>query len=155
YVVRLLGDGFFGKDIEIPSTTVTYTLQSADGSAEGREQKYVLPALPMRVTSLVPKNASDIRDASRDTFGGIERRQFRATEESVAAGILFGFAGVLVLIAVVRAFGRYRERAPVAVHSASQSTVLSGCLGEIARVKSNVSEHGWSPEAAGRALSAF
>src|SRR5262245_36733290 len=54
YSVRLLSDGFFGQDVMIPGVTVTYNLQTAGGT-QGRDQTYMLPALPMRILSLVPK----------------------------------------------------------------------------------------------------
>ena len=56
YSMRLLSEGFFGQDVNIPSLTVTYNLQSPGAvSTEGRDQTYVLPALPMRVLSIVPR----------------------------------------------------------------------------------------------------
>ncbi len=73
YSVRLLSDGFFGQDVMIPGVTVTYNLQNAGGT-QGRDQTYVLPSLPMRILSLVPKSASDIRDASGQTFASIASR---------------------------------------------------------------------------------
>src|SRR5215510_16067295 len=77
YSVRLLSDGFFGQDVMIPGVTVTYNLQTAGGT-QGRDQTYMLPALPMRILSLVPKSASDIRDASGQTFASIASRRFRS-----------------------------------------------------------------------------
>ena len=78
YGVRLLADGFFGQDVNIPALTVTYNFRTADGANTGRDQSYVLPALPMRVLSLVPRGATDIRDTSAMTFGDIESARFRA-----------------------------------------------------------------------------
>ena len=78
YSVRLLSDGFFGQDVMIPGVTVTYNLQTAGGT-QGRDQTYMLPALPMRILSLVPRSASDIRDASGQTFASIASPSFLAT----------------------------------------------------------------------------
>ena len=48
YAVRLLNDGYFGQDVNLPAVTVTYNLKSAGADRAGRDQSYVLPALPMR-----------------------------------------------------------------------------------------------------------
>ena len=68
YAVRLLSDGFFGQDVTIPALTVTYNLQETGSGSQGRDQTYILPPLPMRILSLVPKSVDDIRDASGQTF---------------------------------------------------------------------------------------
>src|SRR5688500_18683069 len=102
YSARLLADGFFGQDLNIPALTVTYNLQAPGGGSTGRDQTYVLPPLPMRVLPLVPRTASDIRDASGQTFESIESRRFRAQAARVASAIAFAFAGLLAIFAVVR-----------------------------------------------------
>src|SRR5687767_1166395 len=79
YTMRLLSEGFFGQDITIPSLTVTYNIQGPGGDTQGRDQSYLLPPIPMRVLSLVPRMAADIRDASGQTFETIESRRFQAT----------------------------------------------------------------------------
>src|SRR5438105_2006065 len=66
YTLRLLGEGYFGRDVDIPSLTVTYRVQSPDGDTQGRDRLYALPAMPMRIISLAPSKATDIRDASRE-----------------------------------------------------------------------------------------
>src|SRR6266550_3106473 len=52
YTVRLLGDEFFGQDVNIPATNLTYRIRS--GGAEGVEHTYILPSMPMRIISLLP-----------------------------------------------------------------------------------------------------
>ena len=156
YTVRLLADGFFGQDIEIPPVSVAYTIQwTSDGGTEGRDQTYVLPALPMRIMSLVPTATTDIRDGSRETFADIEARRFRATSELVAAGIFFSLAAVLVGLAAVRVVSHVRERKAAVARPLPSGTVLRGCLRGIGRLKSDVSREGWTPELAGRALTVF
>ena len=115
YTLRLLGEGYFGRDVDIPSINVTYNIQSpGGGETQGRDQLYALPAMPMRIISLAPIKATDIRDTARDSFADIEARRFRATAELIAAGIFFGFAVVLLGFAVARTVSRYRQHAPVA-----------------------------------------
>lgn len=152
YQVRLLSEGFFGQDVNVPSVNVTYNIQAGSAGVQGRDQTYVLPPLPVRVASLVPRDASDIRDASTEGFGAIAERRFRATSATVTAGILFGLAGVLVLVAALRTFGRVRQRHHEAVRSLPPAVVLHGALRALGHLKSEVTRQGWSPELARRAL---
>ena len=156
YIVRLLGDTFFGKDVEIPALTITYHIESSIGGAsEGRDQRYVLPALPMRVASLVPQKAADIRDASRHTFADIEERRARSTSELVAAAVFFAFAPVFLVLAAGPVIDRHRARTAGAARRLPTGAVLTGCLSAVRRLKSDVASRGWTPELAGRALTSL
>ena len=155
YTMRLLSEGFFGQDVNIPSLTVTYNLQAAGGGSEGRDQTYMLPALPMRVLSLVPRTAADIRDASGQTFADVESRRFRATAAMVAAVIAFAFAAVLAALALARVAGKYRARDPKAVHPLPASALLRSSLRALAAARSEAARDGWTPELMSRTLAAL
>lgn len=157
YTLRLVGEEYFGQDVAIPSVKVNYTVQSAQGDAslQGRERAYLLPPLSMRVLSLVPRNAGDIRDGSAETFAALERRRFRANVELVAAATCFAFALVLAGLGAARVFERHRKRAPPKTRTLPAGAVLRGCLREIGRLKSDVTRTGWNPDLAGRALTVF
>lgn len=153
YALRLISERAFGQDVDIPSIKVTYNIRTASsGTEQGKDLTYVLPSLPIRIVSLVPRRAADIRDSSRDTFADIEAQRFRATGELVAAVVFFGFSVVLLGLAGVRVAGRFRTRVPAAARPLPSSTVLRGCLHGLDRLKSDVSHNGWTPELAGRAL---
>lgn len=154
YTVRLIGDEFFGKDVAIPSMQITYDITTTTGGdqTEGKEQLYELPALPIRMLSLVPTEATDIRDLSSETFADMETRRFRATAAFVASTIFFGFAVVLAGLAVVRVAGRYRSRLPAADRPMPLGGLLRGCLGAVDRLRSDVAREGWTHELAQRAL---
>jgi hypothetical protein len=153
YTLRLLGEGYFGRDVDIPSINVTYNIQSpGGGETQGRDQLYALPAMPIRIISLAPIKATDIRDTARDSFADIEARRFRATAELIAAGIFFGFAVVLLGFAGARIASRYRRRAPVTARRLRSRAVLTGGLRTLGRLQSNVARTGWTPELAARAL---
>jgi hypothetical protein len=152
YTVRIIGNGFFGQDLDIPRLTVKYTMRSSTGDNEGREQTYVLPALPMRILSLVPPKTADIRDASRETFADMEARRQRATEELVAAAVAFGFVVVLLALALARMVGQSRKRKPAAVRALPPATLLGACLGAIRRLRSDVAHDGWTADRTARAL---
>jgi hypothetical protein len=152
YTARLIAEGLFEKDIDLPAVKLTYHIQSSiGGGSTGRDQTYQLPAMAMHVASLVPKKASDIRDTTATTFAEIEGRRVRSTGEFVAALIAFGFAVVLLGLALVRVVGRYRVRTPAARRPLGVGAVLGGCLREAGRVQADAAG-GWTPQLASRAL---
>ena len=155
YTVRLLADGFFGQDVNIPPLTVTYNFQTADGANTGRDQSYVLPALQMRVLSLVPRGATDIRDTSAMTFGDIESARFRGTVARVTSWIATAFAVLLAVLALVRASQRFRKRVPEAERQVSDLARLGAAAAVLRDVRKDAASAGWSAELARRALPAL
>jgi len=155
YVLRLLSDGFFGQDVAIPSLMVTYNLTSAGTGQQGRDQTYVLPALPVRVLSLVPKGAGDIRDASGLTFASVESRRFRASVATMAAWISFAFAGVMVLFALSRVVGLFRVSKAHVVKPLPATSLLRASLRVLAQVKEDAARAGWTSELSRRAVAAL
>ena len=120
YRLRLIADDMFGKDVALPETKISYHVQSKVGqktSLQGRDQTYVLPAQSIRVLSLVPADATDIRDTSAsDTFGDIDQRAFRANLFTVSAACCSSLAGLMALLgagaavpALSQAGGRQRS----------------------------------------------
>lgn len=154
YTLRLLGDEFFGKDVDIPSLAITYNIESSGAAGvRGRDQLYLLPPLSVRVLSLVPVTATGIEDGLPDTFGDIDRTTFRSTGEIAAAGVLFALAAVLAGVGVVRAVRPHAAGA--AIHGPrvlSPPDLLRGCLAEAARVKSEAERSGWTTDLIDRSL---
>ena len=144
YAVRLLSDGFFGQDVTIPALTVTYNLQERGAGSQGRDQTYILPALPMRILSLVPKSADDIRDASGQTFASIESRRFRASLATTTAWIV---VRVRRAVRHLRAGARGRRSSASKNRRASSSRCrprrcCGASLSALARVKDDASQAG-------------
>ena len=154
YTVRLIADGFFGQDLALPPINLSYrvNMTGAGAAQEGREKTYVLPQLPIRIVSLVPVIATDIRDAARDTFADIAERNFHATVAFVIAGILYAFAAVLVLIMLVRAFGKLRQRTPVAEGTLQPAAVVGASLGTLGRIGKARDRDGWTNELIGQSV---
>ncbi len=146
YTMRLIGQDYFGQDVEIPELTVIYNVQS------GRDQMYVLPAINMRIMSLVPKKANDIRESTADSFAAAKARSSRATTEFIAAWVLFAFALLMLAFAVVHAIRRKRELTPNQMPAVSGFKLVRSCLHELGRLQSEVAVSGWTPERAGAAL---
>jgi len=156
YDIRMLGDQSFGRDLDVPSIAVTYNVESSGVTAtRGRDQIYLLPALPVRVLSLVPIAADTIVDWSPDTFGDIDRRMFRARGELVASGVLFALAAVFGAVALVRAARPRAARAASAPRLLSPAAVLRACMREADRVQAEVRTTGWTVEIVDRALTVF
>jgi hypothetical protein len=153
YTLRLLGEDSFGDDVDIPPLTVTYSLKSdVAGAGQGRDHLYVLPALPIRIQSLVPNKASDIRDSAAESFAAATTRLSRASRELIAAGIFFGFSVLMLLFAAVHVIRRSRAKGAAQVPVVSDTRVVGACLQEIGRIQSEVQRTGWSPERAGSVL---
>ncbi|HZP48852.1 MAG TPA: hypothetical protein VFB07_09975 [Vicinamibacterales bacterium] len=158
YRMRLIAENLFGKDVAVPETKISYRVQSRTGqgtSIEGRDQTYVLPALSLRVLSLVPSDAADIRDAGADTFAEIDQRGFRANLLSVVGGILFALAGLLAVLALVRIVARYRKPAETSDRVMPDFAVLNGVRRALSGVKRERAAGGWTPALATRALAAL
>lgn len=154
YTLRYVGEDF-GKDVKLPAVTVSYRVQShtPDQTAiEGRERQYMLPALMIRIFSLVPTVATNIRDQPSETFGQLQARRFRANVLRVAAGSLY-LVGALVLVSgLTRVLQRNRRQTPMVVGLASDSAILrrvSSELGELRRLRGI---DGWTDALAARGL---
>ena len=159
YRLRLIAEGMFGRDVALPETKISYRVQSKVGqntSLQGRDQSYVLPAQSVRVLSLVPSDASDIRDTSAiETFSDIDQRAFRANLFTVIGGVLFALAALMAILVLVRLFQRYRKPVVTSERLISDGTILRGVGRELSGVQRQRDGGGWSPELASRALGAL
>jgi hypothetical protein len=122
---------------------------------QGRDQTYLLPSQSVRVMSLVPADATDIRDTAGETFGDLDQRAFRANLFSIIGGVLFTLAGLMTLLALVRLARRYRKTTTAAERLMTDQAVLRGVGRELAHVRRGRDSGGWTPELAGRALAAL
>jgi hypothetical protein len=151
YRARLISENQFGKDVSLPELKITYSVrQRAEANArslEGREQTYRLTPMTIRVLSLVPANAVDIRDATRHTFEDVEQERSLAGVWRIASMVLLAFAALPALFAVVHLRERRRSRGPaqarVAVADASILRQAGRELSSIARARD---ETGWNDE---------
>jgi len=159
YRLRLIAENMFGKDASLPETKISYRVQSKVGkntAIQGRDQTYLMPPHSIRVMSLVPADASDIRDTSAETFGDIDQLAFRANLFTVVGVTLFVLAGLLALLAVVRFVRRYRTATTTAERPITDGAILRGVGRELAAVRRDrTSGGGWTPELAARALAAL
>jgi hypothetical protein len=162
YRLRLIAENMFGKDAALPETRLTYRIQSriaqrgapAEAIA-GREQTYILPPLSVRMLSLVPADASDIRDASAETFADVDRLAFRASLLSVIGGVLFALAGLVAVLTIVRIILQSRKPSTAAERLVGDGAILRGVGRELAAVQRERESSGWSADLAARALASL
>lgn len=159
YRMRLIAENLFGRDVSLPETKLSYHVQSKMGerqaALQGRDQTYLLPSQSVRVMSLVPADATDIRDTAGETFGDLDERAFRANLFTIIGGVLFTLAGLMALLALVRLARRYRKTSTATERLMTDQGVLRGVGRELAHVRRERDSGGWTPELAGRALAAL
>ncbi|HEX3645532.1 MAG TPA: hypothetical protein VHT95_07980 [Vicinamibacterales bacterium] len=160
YRLRLIADGMFGRDVALPEMKLSYRVQTKVGqktSLQGRDQSYVMPAQSMRILSLVPSDAADIRDTSAsDTFSDIDQRAFRANLLTVIGSVFFVLAALMSVLGLVRLFQRYRKPAAAASERLiSDRAILAGVGRELAAVQHDRDAGSWTPEIASRAIGAL
>jgi hypothetical protein len=166
YRLRLIAENLFGKDVLLPETKLSYRVQSRlaqrqssgrgrDESIAGRDQTYVLPPVSLKLMSLVPADASDIRDAGTETFGDVDRRGFRASLLTVIGGVLFALAALVAVLSAVRLIMRTRKPVTAAERLVGDGAILRGVGRELAAVQRQREDGGWTADLAARALSAL
>ncbi|MGH9346621.1 MAG: hypothetical protein ACRD26_05070, partial [Vicinamibacterales bacterium] len=90
YRLRVIAENVFASEVALPPLEIGYRVESrvAGGdSLAGRDLTYALPPLTLRVLSLVPDTAVDIREAPVATFAEIDEAGARGTLLRVAAGV--------------------------------------------------------------------
>ena len=105
--------------------------------------------------SLVPADASDIRDAGTETFGDVDRRGFRASLLTVIGGVLFALAALVAVLSAVRLIMRTRKPVTAAERLVGDGAILRGVGRELAAVQRQREDGGWTADLAARALAAL
>lgn len=159
YTLRIIDEHLFGENVEVPPLELQYHIErSLDGGSAlpGRELRYVLPPHPIRVVSLVPQNAEDIREPAGDTFGDADARLFRANLAGLVASALGIVAVGFLILALLRLRRAWRGNAPKSEKlSIPDSVVVRRALAELTALQNSTQEQGWNPTLVGRALAAF
>jgi hypothetical protein len=159
YTLRLISDDVFGGDVLVPALQVTYRIESKvqqEASVQGREQTYILPALPVHVAALVPRTETHIREAPVATLAAISARQTRGSLLRTIGTIAFALAGLLLLVSLVRAVQQRRAAvARVREHVVSDAAILGGVKRELREIQQRAAREGWNDSLAARALAAL
>jgi hypothetical protein len=158
YSLRVLGEEFFGKEVTLPRLQISYRVQnSLQGGAalQGRETQYSLVPVPIRVLSLVPAGAADIRDTPADTFGDVDERLFLSNLLLILAGVAFVLATLMAVIFLARAAVKRRVTAATRHRAVSPGSVLRAASRELGVVQSASQNGGWNTDLIGRAAAAL
>jgi hypothetical protein len=158
YVVRVINPDVIGEDVPLPNLVVHYRVNSrlqGNAALQGRDLSYLLPPHTVRVLSLVPGDANDIRDTSGEDFGRVESLGVRAGVLEIAAITLVALGSLMAVVALV---GLARgARKPVKAEEATMSEwgTLQLAGRELAAVGRERERDGWNDALAARALSAM
>ena len=158
YVLRLTGEDYFGRDVLIPPLELNYRIErpgEAGTVLPGRELTYVLPGEPIRVLSLVPETAADIRGIALETLGAAEARLARADVLLLAAaGLGLVAAGVLV-VGLRRAHQARQAASSPEARPVAAAAVAGAVARELTEIRRENAEADCSPDRIGRGLAAL
>ena len=157
YTLRYFGEDF-GRDVALPGISVVYRVESRvqQGAAlESREREYQLPPHSIRIQSLVPDVARDIREPAPETFRAIESLRFRAGAFRIAGFALIVLSGVLAVAALVGLVRNPSRQTTAAVRVASDAAVMRAIKDELEAVRRERQATGWTSDLAARALAAL
>lgn len=156
YELRLINEGAFGADVDVPELQIGYRIESqvVRGEAvQGRDLTYNLKPISIRLLSIVPEDTMDIREAPAAAFEAVEARESRANTLRLVGTILFVLAAVVLLAMIVNMFRVRRAKTAVTTWQMPSRTIASAVQKELADVRQQ-SRGGWDAVLAGRALAA-
>ncbi|MCC7126410.1 MAG: hypothetical protein IT178_16290 [Acidobacteria bacterium] len=157
YTLRLVNPDEIGQEVALPRLPIIYKVQSQmaeNALLTGRDFTYMMPGLPLRVVSLVPSDAGDIRDGMDVGLERVDALRFRARLADIVSITLFAAGALAGVLALVGIAGRVRAVRPTGVSRLSSARVLAAADRELSRV-ADASAGGWTLEllaAAHRAL---
>ena len=155
YQLRIIGPDAIGRDVNIPPLAISYRIHSRVGAAatlEGRDLPYLLPMMPIKVLSMVPNDAADIRDASEASLGAVDALRFRSNLFRVLAITFGALAAVMIVLALVPL-----ARSSSAVSNAERDripdrAVLNRVAEDLGDVQTRVAGEGWTDDTVARAV---
>jgi hypothetical protein len=158
YQLRIISPDAIGRDVYIPALTISYRIHSTVGAAgtlEGRDLEYLMPMMPIKVLSLVPADAEDIRDASDASLAAVDSLRFRSSLFRVLTLTFGALAAVMVVLALAplarqrsAAAGHDRDRVP-------DRAILDRAANDLTETQSRATTDGWTDDTISRALAAM
>lgn len=155
YRLRLTGEEFFGLDVPLPPLEIPFSIAVGPrgGMVQmGRERRYVLPALPLKVLSLVPGPARDIEEVANYSFAAIERRQARASLLTLVGGGLLAAGGLCLLLFLASLWRALRAGRVRPAFQVPDWRIVMGCREALRRLASEAHREGWSESALDKAM---
>jgi hypothetical protein len=155
YQLRVISPDAIGQDVNLPPLTITYRIHSRVGAAatlEGRDLTYLLPMMPIKILSLVPNDAADIRDASEASLAAVDSMRFRSSLFRVLTIVFGAFSAVMVVLALVPLARRSRAVSTSERHRIPDRAVMAGVIADLDDVRKRASAEGWSDDTLARAF---
>ena len=156
YQLRIIGRDAIGHDVNVPALAISYRIHSRVGAAaklEGRDLSYVLPALPVKVLSLVPADASDIRDAGDARLATVDSLRSRSRMFEAITIALALFAGVMLVLAIVPLVRRTRAATDGDRKVIPDRAIVTAAAAALREVQSQAGRDGWTDNTIASALS--
>lgn len=157
YRLRVIAEDAFGADVSVPPLEVSYRVESkvsGGDSVQGRDQTYALPRASVRLTSIVPDDTTDIREAPAAPFTAIESRLTRATLMQTISTVLFALAGLIALMMFVGLVRTKSTATDTTRKLLAPRAILRAVASELDAVQ-RASRGGWTAELAARGLAAL
>ncbi len=158
YQLRIIGRDAIGQDVNVPPLSISYRVHSRVGAAaklEGRDLSYVLPAMPIRVLSLVPADAADIRDASEASLATVDAWRFRSRLLELLALALGALAAAMTVLALVPLARQARSKTSTGPELVPDRAVMTRAAEALAGVQARAARDGWTDEIVSEALAAM
>lgn len=159
YNVRMINPDAIGTDVPIPLMQVTYRVNSriaGNQQMQGREMSYVLPPMWVKVMSVVPQDAMDIRDTDDASFARVERISDRAGVLQVGAVTLMVLGGVMTLIGLISIARRATKHTTGPQERfLSRPALMRLAVRELSAAQQEGMAGGWSDAALSRAAGAL
>ena len=158
YQLRLISADAIGRDVNVPALAIPYRVHTRVGPAaalEGRDLNYLMPTLPIKVLSLVPKEAIDIRDGSDASLGAVESLRFRGSLFQILAIALGAMAAVMVAIGLIPLARGARQAGVIESDRLPDRAVASHAARALADAQAAAAVAGWTDEAVARALASL
>lgn len=156
YTLRLIADDSFGQDVALPRLELPYRTDArVNGEAvPGRSRTYQLPEHAVKVLSLVPSGAADIRDADERRFADIGARSFRADVLAAVAAVALALAVAMAIATLVQFVRRSGSRTTATPRLVSDHRILRAVGRELSDVRATRLATGWTDALAARAAAA-
>lgn len=157
YTLRIINPDAIGRDVRLPETVIHYKINSRiapNTSMEGRDLVYVLPTLSLRVASLVPLDATDIRDQAGENFAAGDALELRAGTLEIIGTSAIALGGLMTLLVLIRLARNVRRRTPADERVLPARSVVGAAIRELSAVQRERDSQGWNEALAGRALAA-
>lgn len=158
YRLRIINPDAVGTDVRIPDVALHYRVNSSVGSntaVQGRDLLYYLPPQVVRVESMVPDGATDIRDSSGASFAALDALTFRAGLFNILGVALVAFGALVIVLLLFRLAQGARSRTPADQRDLSTGSLLGVATREFAALSQQRQSSGWTDELMSRALSAI